>query len=251
VTSTADVLLLVGAGALGGVVGTAGGITSLVSYPALLAVGLPTLRANVTNLVSGVALWPGSALASRPELASRASWLRRWALVAVAGGLVGSGLLLSTPPGVFDHVVPFLLVFASLVLLFQPRISAWNEGHLIGDNRYVLASGLFLVSLYNGYFGAGSGVMVLALLLLTVERHTAKANALKNMLVGAASFVSAVLYAFLGRVDWTAVAPLAVGMFLGSTVGPSVARRLPGGVLRWFVALTGLGLAVRLWIAPI
>src|SRR6202451_1560162 len=127
VTPLARELFLTAAGALAGLVGTAGGITSLVSYPALLLAGIAPLQANVTNIVALVACWPGSALASGPELCGRASWLRRWAVVAVTGGAVGAILLLSTPAGVFDRVVPYLLVFASLGLLLQPRISAWQE----------------------------------------------------------------------------------------------------------------------------
>lgn len=248
--SLADAAVLFGAGVLAGIVGTAGGITSLISYPALLAVGVPALRANVSNVVALVACWPGSALTSRPELEGRGSWLRRWALLAAGGGLTGSVLLLSTPAGVFGRVVPFLLVFAAATLLAQPKISAWGARHLVRANRYLLGAGLFAVSVYNGYFGAGAGVMVLALLLITVDQHMARANALKNMLVGVATIVSAVTYAFAGRPDWTAAAPLAVGMFLGSMAGPHVARRTPAAVLRWLVALTGLGLAVRLWVAP-
>jgi uncharacterized membrane protein YfcA len=250
VVSPADAVLLLGAGVLAGVVGTAGGITSLISYPALLSVGLAALPANVTNIVALVACGPGSALASRSELAGRGSWLRRWAFVAVAGGAVGSGLLLSTPAGVFERVVPFLLAFASVGLLLQPRLSAWQERHPLRGNEFLLPCGLFSVSVYNGYFGAGAGVMLLVLLLLTVDQHVARANAFKNVLVGVATLVSAIAFAVLGPVDWAAAAPLAVGMFVGSTVGPAVARRIPGNVLRWLVALTGLGLAVRLWVAP-
>src|ERR1700761_3184285 len=104
------VALIGAAGIAAGVVGTAGGITSLVSYPALLAVGIPALPANVTNIVALVACWPGSALASRPELAGSGSWLRRWAPVAALGGAAGSALLLFTPAGVFSRVVPFLVI---------------------------------------------------------------------------------------------------------------------------------------------
>jgi uncharacterized membrane protein YfcA len=251
VISFPDAALLFGAGVLAGVVGTAGGITSLISYPALLAVGLPALAASVTNIVALVACWPGSALTSRPELAGRGSWLRRWALVVVAGALVGSGLLLSTPPGAFSDIVPYLLVFAAATLLLEPQLSAWQERHLLSGKRLLLPCGLFLASVYNGYFGAGSGVIVLVLVMLTVERHMAKANALKNMLLGLATLVSAVILAALGHVEWSAAGALALGAFAGSTIGPLVARRIPGGTLRWFVALTGLALAVRLWVAPL
>ena len=104
--------------------------------------------------------------------------------------------------------------------------------------------------MYNGYFGAGSGVLLLALLLLTAEPALVFANALKNMLVGAATITSAVLFAVFAHVDWSAVAPLAAGTFAGSLIGPRVARRLPPALLRWLVALTGLALAARLWIDP-
>jgi uncharacterized membrane protein YfcA len=249
--STADAGLLLGAGVLAGVVGTAGGITSLISYPALLAVGLPVLPANVTNIVSVVACWPGSALASQHELRGKGAWLRRFALVAGAGGAVGAGLLLSTPAGVFGDVVPYLLAFASLGLLAQPRLSDWLGTHAVRGFRWALPCGLFCMSVYNGYFGAGSGVMILALLMLTVDPHIARANALKNMLVGAAAFVSAALFACFGHVDWAAAGPLALGLLVGATLGPALARRVPAGLLRWLVALTGLGLAVRLWVAPL
>jgi uncharacterized membrane protein YfcA len=241
---------LLGAGVLAGVVGTAGGITSLVSYPALLSVGLSALSANVTNIVALVAWWPGSALASRPELEGKRSWLWHWSLLIVLGAVAGSSLLLSTPAGMFSRIVPFLLVAAAMSLFFQPRLSAWKGRHPLRGKRFFLPCGLFSASLYNGYFGAGSGVMVLALLLLVVEKHTARANALKNMLLGLATACSAVVLVLFGRVDWKAAAPLALGVFVGSTVGPSVARHLPGNVLRWLVALASLGLAVRLWVAP-
>ncbi len=241
-------LFLVGAGTLAGLVGTAGGITSLVSYPALLFAGVAPLQANVANIVALVACWPGSAAASRPELAGRGAWVRRWAIVAALGGTVGSVLLLVTPAGVFGRVVPFLVAIGSFALLLQPRIAAWQARRPAPGrgSALLLPAGLFVLSVYNGYFGAGSGVLLLALLLLTTEPSLVTANALKNMVVGAATVASAVLFALFAHVDWTAVAPLAAGLFAGSLLGPRAARRLPPGLLRWLVALSGLALAVRL-----
>ncbi len=244
-------LFLVLAGALAGLVGTAGGITSLVSYPALLAVGVAPLQANVANLVALVACWPGAAAASQPELRGRGPWLGRWGMVAAAGGAAGSLLLLVTPPGVFGRVVPFLVAAGSLALLCQPWLAerhSWQPD--AGWGRLLLPCGLAALSCYNGYFGAGSGVLLLALLLLTTDPRMATANALKNMVVGAATITSAVLFAALTRVNWAAVAPLALGLFAGSLAGPWVARRLPPGVLRWLVAVCGLALAARLWFSP-
>lgn len=247
--SAPEATLIAVAGVLSGIVGTAGGITSLISYPALLAVGVPALPANVANIVALVACWPGSALASQPELQGQAPWLRRWAWVSAAGGAVGAVLLLSTPPGAFGRVVPFLVAAGSLALLLQPRLSALRrrDGH---SNRLVLLGGLLSVSVYSGYFGAGSGVMTLSLLLHTVDQRIARANALKNMLIGATAVISAAIFILFGPVDWTAVVPLGIGMFAGSMIGPRLARHIPARVLRWLVALLGMGLAVKLWIAP-
>ncbi len=244
-------LFLAAAGAVAGLVGTAGGITSLVSYPALLLAGVAPLQANIANLVALVACWPGSAVASQPELRGRGGWLRRWGSVAALGGAAGSALLLVTPPGVFTRVVPFLVAAGSLALLGQPWLAArpsWRPD--AGWGRLLLPCGLVLLSCYNGYFGAGSGVLTLALLLLTTEPRLPIANALKNMAVGAATITSAALFVLATRVDWAAVAPLALGLFVGSLAGPWVARRMPPAVLRWLVALSGLALAVHLWLDP-
>jgi uncharacterized membrane protein YfcA len=248
-------LFLAAAGALAGLVGTAGGITSLVSYPALLFAGVAPIQANIVNLVALLASWPGSALSSRPELRGQGPWLRRWGPVAAAGGTVGSLLLLGTSAGVFGRVVPFLVAAGSVALLLQPRIAArpTRPAGQPGGSRasaLLLPCGLFALSVYNGYFGAGSGVLLLALMLLTTEPVLVNANALKNMLVGAATITSAILFAVLTHVDWPAVGPLAAGVFAGSLVGPRVARRLPPALLRWLVALTGFALAIHLWLSP-
>jgi len=240
-------VLLVCAGVVAGIVGTAGGITSLVSYPALLWAGVPALAANVTNLVALVACLPGAALASRPELNGRARWVARRAWVPAAGSATGSVLLLSTTSGAFERVVPFLVAGGSLLLLGQRWLDtrAGGRGH---GSTIALTSGLLPISVYNGYFGAGAGVMTLALVLFTVDRELPRANALKNMLVGVATVASAVVLVSLTGVDWSAVAPLALGMFVGSTIGPRVARRVPAASLRWVVGLVGLGFAVQLFV---
>jgi len=240
--------VLVAAGTVAGLVGTAGGITTLVSYPALLAVGVLPLPANIANIVALPACWPGSAAASKPELSGKAPWLLRWAPVAAIGGAAGAALLLLTPPGIFTRVVPFLVLMGSLALLFQPRISTWRREHEMEHSRVLLPAGLLLLSIYNGYFGAGSGVMILALLLLTADQHMPRANALKNMLIGATSIVSAAAFTIFGPVDWSAALPLAAGMLAGSTMGPLVARRMPARLLRWLIVLLGTGLAIWLWL---
>jgi uncharacterized membrane protein YfcA len=222
----------------------------LVSYPALLAVGLSPLAANVANNVALVACWPGSALGSRPELRGWGHWLVRWAPVAAAGGGAGAVLLLLTPSHAFARIVPFLVAGGALGLLLEPRLTAWRSARGGGGERAGLALWLLGFSLYNGYFGAGSGVMILTLLLVFVSPHLPTANALKNMLLGAALVVSAGLYVAFADVRWAAVLPLAVGLFIGSRLGPVLARRLPAILLRRVIAVLGLVLAVELWLHP-
>ena len=243
-----DALKLLGAGVVAGIVGTAGGITSLVSYPALLWVGVAPLPASIANTVALVACFPGSAITSGPELRGRRSWLTRWSVVTVAGGVVGAVLLLNTPARDFAHIVAPLLIVAAVGLLAQPRLTEWQMRRMqSGRGDLLLPVGMFLVAVYNGYFGAGAGVMLLTLLMLTVDSHLARANALKNILVGVATLVSATAFVIFAHVRWSDVWVLALGMFVGSMIGPLVARRLPAVVLRVAAAAMGIGLAIHLW----
>jgi hypothetical protein len=138
------------------------------------------------------------------------------------------------------------VALGSVALLVQPKVSALRDGHGRGKAAVLLA-GLLVISTYSGYFGAGSGVLTLALLLFTVDSQLVRANALKNVIVGVATAISALILVLAGPVDWTVVLPLAAGLFTGSLIGPKVARRVPAWILRWLVALVGLGLAAWLW----
>ncbi len=244
------VIVLIVAGVLAGIMGAAGGITSLISYPALLAVGIAPLPANVTNIVALIGSFPGAAMGSRAELRGQGSWLKRWAVLAGAGGALGVALLLLTPSSLFGRLVPFLLLAAALVLLLQPRIARWHDGRHRSDSERPLAIGLFLVSLYCGYFGAGSGIMVLALLMLTVDEDFPRANALKNMILGVATVVAAAGLLLFGPVHLAAAVVLGVGLLMGSAIGPSVARNVSSNVLRTVAAVLGIGLAAWLFVMP-
>ncbi len=249
-TSAGSAAFLLLAGVLAGVVGTAGGITSLVSYPALLAVGVPPLPANIANLVAAAASWPGAALVSRRELTGSRLLLVRGLPVAAAGAAAGAALLLATPPGTFARVVPFLVGAGSLVLLAQPWLTAREQRRHRRPVGPTLV-GVGVLSVYSGYSGAGSGVLLLALLLVLVDDRLPQANAAKNMLLGACAVASGAVFVVVGPVEWGVVAPLAVGLFTGSLVGPLIVRRLPPAAVRWAVAVLGLGLAVRLGLRPL
>ncbi len=239
---------------MAGIMGTAGGITSLVSYPALLAAGLTPFAANVANLVALVACWPASAAVSRREVSEHRHWLPWGLLSAGVGGAAGTVLLLTTPTAVFDRIVPVLVLLGSVTLLAQPRLTAYVARRRAGSepdadrSRPALLPLLAVagVAVYGGYFGAGSGVMLLVVALILLDGRMPVANAVKNMLAGANTAAAAVIIILAGPVDWPAVALLATGLFAGSLVGPVVARRLPAPVIRWAVAVLGLVLAIEL-----
>lgn len=237
-------------GVIAGIIGTAGGITSLVAYPLLLAVGIPPLTANLTGSVAMLGSGIGSTLRAGPDLVGHRTTLKRWIPVAVVGSLIGAVLLLITPADLFGRIVPFLVATGAVLLLLQPRITSWNDRRRREVGAGTTAAAMTGVTVYNGYFGAGSGVLMIAVLLLTVEPRMLRANALKNVLLVSADLLPAALFAIFGHVVWSAALALGVGTLLGGLVGPSVARRIPKDALRILIALSGFGLAVWLFLHP-
>lgn len=229
---------------LGGLTGSIAGLASVATYPALLAFGLPPVAANVTNTVALVFNGVGSAWGSRPELVGQGRFIVRMAPVAVAGGAAGAVLLLTTPATAFERVVPILLAAASLAIV-APR-GAPHPGRR--RRRVVVAEAvaIFGIALYGGYFGAAAGVLFLALLLNAGADSLAHANAAKNILLGLANTVAAVLFAVLAPVHWPAVIPLGAGCLIGSRLGPIIVRHAPATPLRILIGVAGLMLAVKL-----
>jgi uncharacterized membrane protein YfcA len=247
-----EFLLLVLAGIAAGLIGSVAGLASLISYPALLASGIPPLTANVTNTVALTLNSVGSVSASRPELTGQRARLVRLALAGVLGGVTGAVLLLLTPSSAFEKIVPFLIAGASAAILVQrpPRELAVEgavaqAAHPHRDHGG-LAVGTFAISIYGGYFGAAAGVLMLALFLLVTGEGVPRSNALKNVVLGVANSVAAIGYAFFTHVAWLAALPLAMGFFLGGRLGPAIVRRVPQTALRRVIAVLGLGLAVHL-----
>jgi uncharacterized membrane protein YfcA len=245
--TAADFLALIGAGVLAGVVSTVAGLASVVSYPVLLAFGLPPLTANVTNTVALTFTTAGAAAGSRPELAGQGRRLRHLGLVTAAGGASGAALLLLTPPGSFELVVPALIGGSSVVLLLQPLIRR-PGGQARGEDSRPLRAAMFCVAIYVGYFGAAGGILMLAALSAMLNEPLARINAVKNVVSGLANAVAAVGFAVFGPVRWTFVLPLAAGFLAGGWTGPAIVRRLPGPVLRTVVGVAGIAVAVKLGI---
>jgi uncharacterized membrane protein YfcA len=245
-----EALVLLAAGTCGGILSTAVSIASLVSYPVLLALGVPPLSANMTNTVSLVLTGAGSVIGSRPELAGQARRVLVLGSVTALGGAAGATVLLTTPASTFVVVVPVLIGAASLLLLVQPRIRRLAAASTAGGrHRALKGAALFAVSVYVGYFGAAAGVMLLVVLSTIIDATLVRVNAVKNAVSGMANAMAAAAFALFGDVRWLLAIPLAAGFLAGGWIGPKIARRMSAGALRAVISLCGIGLAVKLGIS--
>jgi uncharacterized membrane protein YfcA len=242
---TAALLALAGVGA--GITGSTAGLASLVSYPALLAIGLPPVTANVTNTVGLIGSSIGSVSGSRVELRGQGRDIRLWLPLAGLGGAAGAALLLTTPPGIFTRLVPYLVAAASILLLASPKLRAIRAGRNSPAHPGAMVPvGLFFTCVYGGYFGAAAGVMILATLLFATEKPLPGAIALKNLLLGVANAVAAVGFVLFSDVRWAAAIPLGVGCLLGGRIGPAIVRRVNPTSMRVTIAIAGFALAIKL-----
>ncbi|AUG80342.1 membrane protein [Kitasatospora sp. MMS16-BH015] len=238
----------VGAGTINAVVGSG----TLITFPALLAFGIPTVTANVSNTIG---LVPGSlsaALGFRRELAGQRARLLRTGGAALLGGLLGAVLLVKLPSKAFDAIVPVLILVALVLVLIQPRVAramaarrAANGGGT-RDGGPLLLVGLFLSAIYGGYFGAAQGVLMIAIMGILLDETMLRINATKNVLALLVNGVAALFFLFTSTVDWTAVALIAVGSVIGGQLGAKIGRRLPPAALRGIIVLVGLAAVAHL-----
>lgn len=261
----------VGAGAMNAVVGAG----TLITFPTLLALGVPPVVANVSNTVG---LVPGAVAAAygfRATLVGRAQIVRKLVMASAVGGVIGGALLLLLPAGAFEVVIPPLLLLSAVLAAAQPRVAAAvarrraataaseaaasevaaSEGTALADpavqrqgsGRVVhpsLIVGIVLTGIYGGYFGAAQGVVLLALLGVFIEGGMSQLNGIKNILAGVANLVSAILFILIADVDWAIVAVVAVGATVGGGLGGRYGRRLPSRLLRAIVVAVALFAAV-------
>ena len=245
-----EAFVLLAAGTAGGIFSTVVAIASLVTYPTLLALGVPPLSANMTNTVALAFTGAGSVAGSRPELAGQGRRVLRLGLITALGGAAGAAILLLTPAGTFTVVVPVLIAGASLILLVQPRLRRLSPPAVPGGRRrLVMVAALFAVAMYVGYFGAAAGVLLLVVLTAMISEPLVKVNAIKNAVSGMANTMAAVCFAIWGDVRWNLVAPLAAGFLMGGWIGPKIARRVPAQALRVLVSVAGFALAVKLGLS--
>ena len=247
-------LLLFAAGLAGGVVTAMVGGASLITFPALLAAGLPPIVANAT---STVALTPGNLVAGLADLERMPRWDRTFAslaLIAVVGSVAGAALLLATPEKAFTTVVPLLIGFATILFAFSGRIRLWIVSRAAGGTPSTGWSSLLFapVAVYGGYFGAGMSVMILAILSVSRTDEFRTANVIKNLLSGLTSFVAVVVFVAKGVVAWPPALAVMAGATIGGFLGGRLARVLPPRLMRGLVIAVGTALtaiyARRYWL---
>ena len=247
-------VMLFGAGLAGGVVTAVVGGASLITFPALLAAGLPAIVANASNTV---ALTPGNLVASVADLERFPRWDRSFVgliLVCVAGSVAGAALLLRTPDRAFTAVVPLLIGFATILFAAAGPIRRWiaTRAAAGGADRGLRLVLFAPVAVYGGYFGAGMSVMLLALLSVSRGNDYRATNVLKNLLSGLTSFVAVVVFVVQGVVAWPATLVMMAGALVGGFAGGRLVRVLPPAPVRWIVIAAGTVLTVvyawRYWL---
>jgi uncharacterized membrane protein YfcA len=237
------------AGLAAGTINTVVGSGTLITFPTLLAFGVPPVTANVSNTIG---LVPGSVsgvVGYRRELAGQRPRVLRIGLASLLGGVIGAVLLLVLPADAFSAIVPALVGLGILLVVFQPRITAWVEARHEGVGApardpvvgawwvwpAVLGAGV-----YGGYFGAAQGVLLMGIMGVGIAESLQRLNALKNVLAAVVNAIAGLLFAIVADVDWKIVALIGVGSMIGGQLGATVGRRLPGPVLRWTIVVVGV-----------
>jgi uncharacterized membrane protein YfcA len=244
-----EAVAIFAAGIVAGTINTVVGSGTLFTFPVLLAFGYAPVTANVSNTIG---LVPGSAsgaIGYRNELAGQKRRLALLAIFSVTGGVIGAVLLLTLPASAFKDIVPVFIVIALVLIIFQTRINRFLEarGSERGEHAGPLAlAGVFAGGIYGGYFGAAQGIMVLAILGLSIDDRLQRLNALKVVMTGSVNLVSGIVFVFAAHVAWAPAGLIAGGSVLGGVIGARIGRRLSPQVLRAVIVVVGIVAIVRL-----
>jgi uncharacterized protein len=237
---------ILAAGMAAGTINTVVGSGTLITFPTLLAFGVPPVTANVSN---NLGLVPGSlagAWGYRRELSGqgpRVLWLLS---ASVIGAITGGVLLLTLPEGAFEAIVPMLILLGVCLVILQPRLAAWvarravRRGVVHNHGAPWVWPAVLLAGVYGGYFGAAQGVLLMAILGIGVAESLQRSNAVKNVLAGCVNGAAGLLFALAADVDWAIAGLIGLGSIVGGLIGASVGRRLPPIVLRIVIVVVGV-----------
>ena len=234
--------------AAGAINALAGGGT-LITFPTLLALGVPPITANVTNTVALCPGFMGGILAQLKDLSGQKRRFWKFLSASMIGGVIGSILLLRTGERSFMAIVPFLILGASCLLAVQGVIRMWLVRRSVKADAKPRSEtwALILVGLaaiYGGYFGVAMSVVVLSLLGLLINDSLTRLNAIKQTVAFGANGAAAVLFIFSGRIAWTIALVMAAGALIGGTLGGRLAGHIKPDALRWTVVSIGIALAI-------
>jgi uncharacterized membrane protein YfcA len=238
---------------IGGAVSALAGGGTLITFPVLLAVGVPSVPANITNTVALCSGYLGGTLAERKDLSGEKRNILVFGVTSALGGFVGGVLLLNTGESIFRVLVPYLILLAAMLLLVEEPVHRWHERHIDlngprHENRVWRLIPVFLASVYGGYFGGGLATIVLAVLALEVRASITKLNALKQVISLCANVAAAVLFLFSNQVIWSAAAVMAVGALLGGVIGGFAADRIRPSLLRGIVVVFAVAIAIAYFV---
>jgi len=245
-------LLLFGAAMVAGMMNAVAGGGTLVTFPALIWSGRPEIIANATSTLALVPGTVASAYGYRAELIKAPRKYLYLMIPSVAGGLIGAALLRRTPPATFAALVPFLILFATILFMLQGTVQRWLRSGATADREstagWMISAGFyqFLVAVYGGYFGAGIGILMLAALGLMGLSDIHQMNGLKNILGSATNMVAATYFVFAGMVDWPSAALMAAGAIIGGYGAAGIARKIGQKAVRRIVIVTGFAMTISL-----
>lgn len=240
-----DALVLFVSGTAAGIINTVVGSGSLITFPAMIALGYPPVLANVSN---NIGVLPGSisgAIAYRRELKGQFRTVLPLALFSAAGGCGGALLLLVLPAEAFDSIVPVLILIACALVIVSGPLKRWAAARQLKSasatpHRAALLTSTGLTGIYGGYFGAAQGVLLLAILSILYPGGMQRANAVKNVLAALANGAAAVVFIFTTDVAWLAAGTIAIGAIIGGQIGGNVGRRIPANFFRVIIVVVGL-----------
>jgi uncharacterized membrane protein YfcA len=227
-----------------GLINALAGGGSLITFPTLMAVGIPPVMANVTNTVALCPGYLGATLAQKKDLHGQQKRIRLLLPSAVIGGIIGGILLLNSSDQVFDRLIPFLILLAAALLAFQDTLRSWlqrRQGDKKGNIPEIWAVlPIALASIYGGYFGAGLGVIELAILGLFLKDNLTRLNALKQLLSLVVNVAASWFFLFSNQVYWSAAIVIAIGSLIGGLLGGKLARIISPSYLRWTVVILSI-----------